>query len=235
MTDITEFVLNNGAALLLGMAIGLERQFRQHTAGLRTNALVSLGAALFVSLAREFPRESSPTRMAAYVISGIGFLGGGVILREGFNVRGMNTAATLWCSAAVGTLAGMGFVAKAVIGTAAVLVVHLSLRPLVQKIEARTKTSMEVETTYSIRVICANQDELTIRTIFMRHINAQPHMTLQGISTEDIDQGSKTAVVAQVFSGQRNDKYMNELVSRISIEPSVSAVSWERMLRTEGE
>jgi putative Mg2+ transporter-C (MgtC) family protein len=217
------------------MAIGVERQFRQHTAGLRTNALVSLGAALFVSLGLEFAQESSPTRMASYVISGIGFLGGGVILREGFNVRGMNTAATLWCSAAVGTLAGMGFLAKATIGAAAVLFIHLSLRPLVQKIEARTKTIMEVETTYRIRAVCDDQHEGIIRTIFLRHINAQPNMTLQGISTEDIDQGGKTAVVAQIFSGQRNDKYMNELVSRISIEPSVSTVSWERMQTAGGE
>jgi putative Mg2+ transporter-C (MgtC) family protein len=235
MTDLFEFVLKIGAALVLGMAIGLERQFRQHTAGLRTNALVSLGAALFVSLSREFAHESSPTRMASYVISGIGFLGGGVILREGFNVRGMNTAATLWCSAAVGTLAGMGFVTKAAIGTAAVLFVHLSLRPLVRIIEARTKTIVEVETGYRIRAVCDNRDEMTIRTIFMRHINAQPNMTLQGISTEDIDQAGKTAVVAQVISGQRNDKYMNDFVSRISIEPSVSTVSWERLLGAGGE
>src|SRR5262245_50173167 len=92
----------------MGVAIGLERQFRQHTAGLRTNALVCVGAALFVSLSRFISPDTSPTRVAAQVVSGIGFLGGGVILREGFNVRGMNTAATLWCSAAVGTLAGAG-------------------------------------------------------------------------------------------------------------------------------
>jgi putative Mg2+ transporter-C (MgtC) family protein len=95
MTDLINFIMNIGAALLLGMAIGVERHYRQHPAGLRTNALVSLGAALFVSLALEYPGESSPTRMASYVISGMGFLGGGVILREGLNVRGMNTAATL--------------------------------------------------------------------------------------------------------------------------------------------
>ena len=103
-------------ALALGTVIGLERQWRQHPAGLRTNALVAIGAALFVSLSRLVPGDASPTRVAAYVVSGVGFLGGGVILKEGANVRGITTAATLWCSAAVGTLTGMGFGLHAAVG-----------------------------------------------------------------------------------------------------------------------
>src|SRR3974377_1721040 len=94
------FVLGIGAALAMGLAIGVERQLGQHPAGLRTNALVCVGAALFVSLSRLMDHEASPTRIAAQVVSGIGFLGGGVILREGLNVKGMTTAATIWCSAA---------------------------------------------------------------------------------------------------------------------------------------
>src|SRR4051812_36638815 len=94
------FVTNIVAAAFLGMAIGLERQLRPHTAGLRTNTLVSLGAALFVSLSLLMEETSSPTRMASYVVSGLGFLGGGVILRDGLNVKGLNTAASLWCSGA---------------------------------------------------------------------------------------------------------------------------------------
>ncbi len=75
------FILNTSAALGMGVLIGLERQWRQHPAGLRTNALVALGAALFVSLARLMEDHGNPTRMASYVVSGLGFLGGGVILR----------------------------------------------------------------------------------------------------------------------------------------------------------
>jgi putative Mg2+ transporter-C (MgtC) family protein len=225
--ETVTFALNMGAALLMGMAIGLERQFRQHTAGLRTNALICLGAALFVSIGRMMDNESSPTRIAAQVVSGIGFLGGGVILREGFNVRGLATAATMWCSAAVGTLAGLGFVVPAAIGTAGVLFIHLALRPLVQKIEAKTKGMGEVETIYRMRVICNSPEAGLIRTIFMRHVNAQPSMTVQGISIQDVEQ-EKTAVVVEIFSSERNDKYLNDLVSRISMEPSVTGVSWEK-------
>jgi len=227
--EIAAFAINIGAALLMGMAIGLERQFRQHTAGLRTNALICLGAALFVSVARLIDHESSPTRIAAQVVSGIGFLGGGVILREGLNVRGLATAATIWCSAAVGTLAGLGFLVQGVLGTGAVLFIHLALRPLVRKIEAETKGIGEVETVYRMRVLCPSDQAAVIRAIFMRHVNTQPAMMVQGISTQDTDQADKTAVVVEIFSSERNDKYMNELVSRLSVEPSVSSVSWERM------
>jgi len=226
--EIVTFAVNMGAALLMGMAIGLERQFRQHTAGLRTNALICLGAALFVSVARMIDHESSPTRIAAQVVSGIGFLGGGVILREGLNVRGLATAATMWCSAAVGTLAGLGFLVQGAIGTGAVLFIHLALRPLVRKIEAQAKGIGEVETLYRMRVLCPSEQAAMIRAVFMRHVNAQPAMMVQGISTQETDQADRTAVVVEIFSTERNDKYMNDLVSRLSIEPSVSSVSWEK-------
>lgn len=226
--EIVSFTINIVAALFMGMAIGLERQFRQRTAGLRTNALVCMGAALFVSLARLVP-ESSPTRIAAQVVSGIGFLGAGVILREGLNVRGMNTAATLWCSAAVGTLAGMGFLLEGLIGTVAVLALHLGLRPIVRKIDSYSKTIVEVDTLYRIKVECSADQEGVIRTILLRHVNSKPPMSIQGISTQDTDRPEKTVVVAEVFSSEPNDRYMNEIVSRISLEPKVSTVSWEKM------
>ncbi len=113
------FLANIVVALALGIVIGAERQWRQHQAGLRTNALVAVGAALFVSLSHLMDDQNSPTRIASYIVSGLGFLGGGVILRDGLTVKGMNTAATLWCTGAVGTLAGAGFPLQAITGTAA--------------------------------------------------------------------------------------------------------------------
>jgi putative Mg2+ transporter-C (MgtC) family protein len=226
---IADFAMNIAVAMLLGIAIGLERQYRQHPAGLRTNTLVCVGAALFVSLSRLMENDGSPTRIAGQVASGIGFLGGGVILREGLNVRGMNTAATLWCSAAIGTLAGAGFLLQGLVGTAAILVIHLGLRPIVIRMEAFTKESCLVESLYRIRAVCDNQHAPVIRAIFMRHINSQPHMTVQGIASQETDDPLRRTVSAEVFSHERNDKFMNELVSRIAIEPSVSEVRWEKV------
>jgi putative Mg2+ transporter-C (MgtC) family protein len=197
-------------------------------AGLRTNALVSTGAAMFVMLGSMIPGESSPTRVVSYVVSGIGFLGGGVILREGFNVRGMNTAATLWCSAAVGVLCGGGFVAYALVGTGTVLIIHLGLRPLARWVDARRKTAPDVEMAYRMRVVCGEKEQGVIRTILLRHVNANPKMTVQGISAQDGEQPGRVVVEADIFSVVRNDRAMEDLVRRLDIEPGVTAVSWDK-------
>ena len=227
-----QVLLNVAVALVLGMAIGLERQFRQRTAGLRTNTLVCVGAALFVSLGvLQHDDSTAIARMASYVISGIGFLGGGVILREGFNVRGMNTAATLWCSAAVGVLAGTGFLVEAALGTAAVLIVHLGLRPVAVLLEKRLQLMAGVETNYRIKVTCQHPHEALVRAVFLRHINSQPRMTLQGLSTQPATESGDTNVIADVYAAERDDRIIEGVVARLSIEPGVSAVSWERVLR----
>jgi putative Mg2+ transporter-C (MgtC) family protein len=122
-----------------GALIGVERQWLAHRAGLRTNALVAAGATLFV-LYSDVDGSANSTQVAAYVVSGVGFLGGGVILRDGFHVRGLNTAATLWCSAAVGVLAASGHLAFAAVGSVTVLSVHLLGRPLGRLIDREPVT-----------------------------------------------------------------------------------------------
>jgi len=222
------FALHVGSALLMGIAIGLERQWHQHPAGLRTNALVALGAALFVSLSLLMNDEGSPTRVASYVVSGLGFLGGGVILREGLNVKGLNTAATIWCSRAVGSLCGAGFVFHAAFGTATILLAHLALRPLGQQIDTRLKKAVNVETLYRMRVVCPRPTAPQIRTILLRHINAHPTLTAQGFMTQEIEKEDEAAVVVDIHSTVRNERALEEVVNRINIEPGIVAVSWEK-------
>jgi putative Mg2+ transporter-C (MgtC) family protein len=228
--DFLNFALNVGAALVMGLAIGLERQFRQHPAGLRTNTLVCVGAALFTSLATPplLHDTGSPTRMAAYIVSGIGFLGGGVILREGLTVKGMSTAATLWCSAAVGALAGSGFPWHALLGTAVVLGVHLVLRPVALWIDARRRLATNVETLYHLRVVCDEKDEGLIRTILLRHVNAHAKMTTQGISSEDSEEPGRATVRAEILSLEQQDRAIQEVITRLNIEPAVRSVSWKK-------
>lgn len=121
--------LSLAAAFILGTLIGAERQYRQRTAGLRTNVLVAVGAAAFVDLAQRIAGTTEAVRVISYVVSGIGFLGAGVIMKEGMNVRGLNTAATLWCSAAVGACAGTDMIAEAALLTVFVLAGNTLLRP----------------------------------------------------------------------------------------------------------
>jgi putative Mg2+ transporter-C (MgtC) family protein len=226
MSELT-FILNVSVALVLGILIGLERQWRQHTAGLRTNALVALGAALFVSMTHLMEDKNSPTRIVSYVVSGLGFLGGGVILREGMSVKGINTAATIWCSGAIGALSGGGFLLQAATGTVAILFVHTALRPVVRRIEAQKRTAPDVETYYRLRVTCLRPQEAVIRTVLLRHVGGNPHMSLQGLSTEEAEL-DRTVVVADIYAAERNDRFLEDLVTRISIEPDVKAVSWEK-------
>ena len=132
-----DLVLRLGVAAALGGAIGFERELRERGAGLRTHMLVSVGSALFTIVSaygfHEFLLHGGaagridPTRIAAQIVSGIGFLGAGAIIRQGFSIRGLTTAATLWLVAAIGMAAGAGYWSAAAIATAGAI---LSLGPL---------------------------------------------------------------------------------------------------------
>jgi putative Mg2+ transporter-C (MgtC) family protein len=129
-----EFLTNLLVALGLGAVIGVERQLRNHEAGLKTNALVAAGSALFVMMARTF---GEPDRIVAQILPGIGFLGAGMILRDGIHVRGLNTAATLWCSAAVGTLAGVGALSSSAMAAVTVMVANIGLRVVAEWVDRK--------------------------------------------------------------------------------------------------
>lgn len=141
------------AAFILGSLIGLERQYRQRTAGLRTNALVAVGAAIFVDIANNLNGAGSAAHVIAYVVSGVGFLGAGVIMREQGNVRGINTAATLWGSAAIGASAGADLIMEAILGTVFVLAANTLLRPIVNRINRQPLDVEATEMTHILYVI----------------------------------------------------------------------------------
>jgi putative Mg2+ transporter-C (MgtC) family protein len=122
----------------LGAAIGLEREYRQKPAGLRTNILIALGSALFTLLSLKIGTDAgTPDRIVAQIVTGIGFLGGGAILRGRSTIHGMTTAATIWVNAAVGLAAGAGQFGIAVLGTVITLIVLVLLPPIEGYFERR--------------------------------------------------------------------------------------------------
>ena len=141
-------------AFVLGSLIGFERQVRQRTAGLRTNTLVAVGATVFVDLANRIGGHEGAVHVMAYVISGIGFLGAGAIMKEGANITGLNTAATLWGSAAVGACAGADMIGEAVLATLFVLASNTLLRPVVNRINRRPVNEQAGEATFSVHLVC---------------------------------------------------------------------------------
>jgi putative Mg2+ transporter-C (MgtC) family protein len=140
-----EFTLRIACAFALGAIIGLERQWRQRMAGLRTNTLLATGSALFVTIAYFTPLNENQTQIAAYIVSGVGFLTGAVIFKQNFSITGLNTAGTMWASAAVGTLAGVGAYAEAAVGTAFILAVNVLLRPIAQRINRHPSAGSDDE------------------------------------------------------------------------------------------
>jgi putative Mg2+ transporter-C (MgtC) family protein len=220
-----ESVLRLSVALLLGSVIGFERQWNQKMAGLRTNALVALGAAGFVAFSA-MVGQGDPTRVAAQVVTGIGFLGAGVILREGVNVTGLNTAATLWCSSMVGTFAGAGYLVPSVVGAAFVVGTNLVLRPLVHRINRLSTTAGDTEISYTVTIVCKAADEAHMRSLLL-HGLSQAGLGLRRIDSADSADGTKVSVAAQAVAGKRNDSALEQIVGRLSLEPNVSAASWQ--------
>jgi putative Mg2+ transporter-C (MgtC) family protein len=159
-------------ALLLGTLIGVERQYRQRNAGLRTNALVALGASAFVDLGMRLMGNQGATQVLAYVASGVGFLGAGVILKEGMNIRGLNTAATIWCSAVTGAFAGADHPVEAVLMCAFVLAGNTFLRPLVTLIERAPIDESQTEATFELRVITGESSRDAMRDLIEERLEA---------------------------------------------------------------
>src|SRR6202000_1999810 len=150
--DFFDTLVSLLVAFVFGTLIGAERQYRQRSAGLRTNVLVAVGAAAFVDLGNHLTGNDGSVHVIAYVVSGIGFLGAGAIMKEGMNVRGLNTAATLWASAAVGCCAGADLVAQAGLLTVFVLGGNTLLRPLVNAIDRIPINEQTSEASYDVMV-----------------------------------------------------------------------------------
>ena len=221
-----QFLMRVSVAMLLGAIIGAERQLRQRLAGLRTNALVSSGACLFVLVAAYTGDASSAGRISGPVVSGIGFLGAGVIMREGLNVRGLNTAATLWCAAAIGVLCGIGLVWEATLGAVVVLCANVLLREAAQRMNRMNVASTEVEQRYGITIVCEDHDEVHVRTLLL-HSLGQTAFSLHSLQSKDMSPDSSLLkVTAEVVSAQGNQAQLEHIVSRVSLERSVSSVRW---------
>ena len=172
LPSLLDTLVSVGAAFVLGTTIGLERQWRQRSAGLRTNALVAVAAAVFVDMANRLGGHDAAVHVVAYVVSGVGFLGAGAIMKEGANVIGLNTAATLWGSAAVGACAGADLLAEALVATLFVLASNTLLRPVVNRINRRPIEEARGEASYAVHLACAPEDHVRLRETLVEALEA---------------------------------------------------------------
>ncbi|WP_335418625.1 MgtC/SapB family protein [Gemmobacter denitrificans] len=228
LVSLAAATFNMSVALGCGALIGMERQIRQRKAGLRTNALVALGAAAFVVFSMTHDTDTSPSRVAAQVVSGIGFLGAGIIFRDGLNVHGLTTAATMWCAAAVGVLAGGGYWAHALVTTALVVFVNLGLRPFVQWLKRKTGAKGAALRHYSVAIACGPERESDVRTLMMRTLGMGGWQVAE-LALERIDGGDSVRLVADVSAVTKTEHDLEQLVSRLAVEPGLKSVRWQVM------
>ena len=212
------------AAFVLGTLIGAERQYRQRSAGLRTNALVAVGAAAFVDFGIRVGGSQS-TQVMAYVVSGIGFLGAGAIMREGLNVRGLNTAATLWCSAAVGAAAGAGLLAESAMLTVFVIAGNTLLRPLVNRINRIPLDEQAGEATYEVRLSVAPGEASEAREALIEALEAA-HYPVADVETEERGD-DMMEIVATLVATSIVPEELNAVVGGLERLPGVVHAAWE--------
>jgi putative Mg2+ transporter-C (MgtC) family protein len=223
--DFLDTLMSLATAFVLGTLIGAERQYRQRTAGLRTNVLVAVGAAAFVDLAMHLAGADGAVRVIAYVVSGIGFLGAGVIMKEGTNVRGLNTAATLWSSAAVGSCAGADLVAQAAALTVFVLAGNTLLRPLVNAINRSPLDAKSSEATYYVRLTVLDDVVGVMRERLQEQLEAAKYPVGDVEVVEQSD--TLQEIVATLVSTAVDPKELDAVVARLETHTGVRNATWD--------
>ena len=223
--DFIDTLVSLATAFILGTLIGAERQYRQRTAGLRTNVLVAVGAAAFVDLAMHLNGADGAVRVIAYVVSGIGFLGAGVIMKQGMDVRGLNTAATLWASAAVGSCAGADMVAQAAALTVFVLAGNTLLRPLVNAINRIPLDERSSEATYYFKLAVTPAALPGMRDHLVERLESAKYPVADVAVTEHGD--DLLEIVATLVSTAIDPKELDAVAADLERQPGVRHATWE--------
>jgi len=223
-TSLADTAISLATAFILGGVIGLERQYRQRTAGLRTNILVAIGAAIFVDAGNRLTGHDGAVHIMAYVVSGIGFLGAGVIMREEGNVRGINTAATLWASGAVGACAGADLILEAGLATLFILAANTLLRPVVTFINRQPLDTVSVEVTNSVYIITPKHAQKIALKQFIQTLEEA------GYQTQDIEVhqfGADDVEIQAVLTTSAVDgDAMDQLIEKIANQDYVNQAFW---------
>lgn len=182
--DFLDFLLRFGCAIFCGIIIGFERQWINRVAGVQTNVLVCGGACIFILSSYFVSYEGqSASRIAAQIVSGIGFLGAGMIFREGVTTHGINTAATVWCAAAIGVLCGMGLIPHALVVMAIIITANLFCRKLDHVISGNRKwTDLRIYRTYEIQAIAPQKNNKELRSKIIQVISVEDH-NIFGVKT----------------------------------------------------
>lgn len=221
-------------ALFLGAFIGIERQIKQRSAGLITNSLVALGACIFILISESvaIAGSSDNVRVLAQVVTGIGFLGAGVIMRDGFTIHGLNTAATLWCSAAIGSLCGFGLYLESAIAATTIVSAHLLLKPLSDYFDHRPQKAVEMKNVgFMITVITELKNEMTLRSILVEIISNYDDLQLQKMKSTQNNNSGMVELKMDILTYDNDPSTKNTLLQQLSKIEFVKEISTSTLTR----
>jgi len=220
--EFDEIVLRILLAFLCGCIIGTERQIHHRTAGLKTNTLVALGACAFTIFDMlNYFNFGSDLRVSAQIVSGVGFLGGGVILKDGFNIKGLTTAATLWCSAAAGMLAGGGYVWEAALISILIMLVNTILKPFVDLLNGVNYENDE----YLIRVTCDAGHEAKVKSVVLRYLEKRKLLLKDIKITKGVLNKHDSSLEAVILA--HKNKNIEDLSHKIAENANINSIMWE--------
>lgn len=221
--NIHDLIIRISISFILAFLIGFERQYRRRSVGFRTYALVSIGSFLFVTFSVQ-NNSGDFSRIAAQVVSGMGFLGAGVILKDGSNIKGLNTAATLWCCAAIGVLCATGLLLEATIGTIFILFSNVILRFIGRKMDETLRHKMEENYTITVKCYKENRDE--IRSVISKNI--KPDISkLKNVESHTYED-NKVKIKAKITVLSNNDNWIEELINKINLKDGVLSIGWDK-------
>lgn len=232
ITTISGFSIRLVTAIILGLIIGFERQWTRHQAGILTNIIVCVGAYAYTSVSYiTVPDNVDATRIASQVVCGIGFLGAGLIIRDGANIRGLSTAATIWTTAAVGILCTVDNILYSVIVALAIVIMNIVLHPLSTHIDKvrhynEGKRKSNAECIYKISIKCADEYEIEIRSTLIKIIREKNGVLLHNLESNEDDEGN-IKIRAYISTVKQNNDLVESILANIGKEEGIISAGWK--------
>ncbi|GCD78682.1 methyltransferase [Thermaurantimonas aggregans] len=230
---VWNFLTRMLTAVLLGALIGMVRQWSQKSAGLRTNTLLAAGSATYTLISKAITSSNDrlymgdATRIIGQIVTGIGFFGGGLILRDGLNVQGLNTAATIWCSAAVGALAGTSMYFYAAITALTITLTDNVFRSIGRWINRYpTQKQNSGVFLYTIFIKCKEHVENIVRVRIVNFVKKDHHLKLRSLSSADASP-SMAAMEALIVANGNHHTNIEQLAGQLTLEYGVTEVEWK--------
>ncbi len=233
ITTISGFAIRLLIAAGLGILIGAERQLTKHRTGILTNVIVCVGSFAFTAfsyLAKD--GSSDVTRIAAQIVSGIGFLGAGVIISDGTKIKGINTAASIWASASVGILCCLDkwWFAALVAGT--IVLAHIIIHPITEfitkKQEYNKEKSDKLETFYRISIVCSEENADDIKKNIIEYFRELDDVLLRNLEMSDVD-GGNVKVRAEISTKRKNNELVEHIITHVGKHEDIISTGWKHL------